>query len=55
MERTLDSKSLLGQQMLISIEAIFCHVVSFEGIVGCTRTNVPLYGKSLYKPYIHGL
>ncbi len=24
----------------------------YQGIVGCTPTNVPPYGKSLYKPYI---
>ena len=26
-----------------------------QGIVGCTPTNVPCHGKSLYKPYIVGI
>ena len=26
-----------------------------HGIVGCTPTNVPRHGKSLYKPYIVGI
>ena len=28
---------------------------SFQGIIGCTLTNVPCHGKSLYKPCIVGI
>ena len=31
------------------------HVFWGHGIVGCTPTNVPCHGKSLYKPYIVGI
>ena len=36
----------------ISTPKIGEYLISKLGIVGCTPTNVPLYGKSLYKPSI---
>ena len=49
----------LGQKC--SVSNVFCvhylydqvgqATTLFQGIVGCTPTNVPRHGKSLYKPY----